>query len=973
MTYDTNGSPYDIRQHLNALTRSKGSKTKFNCPACNGNDLDILMSRSLPSAIVPNSIILANTLETPIFNHKHIFVGFDCEWVGSTHPNGIEEQVEAFMCMQVAIRSPSDGDILKICFLGVKYATPRNMELALEAGFNRVVPITDSQVRAGMLHLIPELFDKPLCLSFVYSTTDLSYALGFAYTIESIKSNKIIRSRCHKLSHDVKVLKAGELNIVVIRDTTGFTDGSWQSTLDGLGIPTTDKAKSKDWDKGRMDKVLENYPLDFFKYGLEDATTIQLYWKAMVENINDIRGIWGLKPWILDDLPHTTGTLVYRIFSEFLNSKIPNLDVARVLTGRWACDSDVNQTVEHIKFNVMRNQDNLTSILNLITSTLKKITHGDCLSGASIPSLATEYLNTTGKNNIIVQGGRCHNENTSVNIVKGRIADIDLKGCYGSALSTFDYPIGIPTVFHKAEGNIKITLGEFLKINESELVPNLWQIIVNGKFNFQQYLVASKIVKDVELRKAAISTCGDELDDFTRLDSDEISKVSGDFIILTNEIINGVITADVLNKIISISTNNELKQWMGLEVITACYYPKSLEVKTDDYIHSTARYYNPVKVSACGKSVFDNRYRGWCRLSIEEFIKPLVDKRMMVKEMVKTNPKLKGMDSILKLFINTLYGVIASPYFPIGNSVIANNITAKARVGAWMMAKPLDLFQTITDGGTYNCDAVRYINPKVSQFKKPGFNILYDRDKWCDARKIRGFKSLDIKVDGLNPWTNLKWFNQHSNYNKVGKILDKVAIEHINNFWSNYNLKLDFEIEHKGSNTSTHLATYGKADYALKTIGTDEIKYKIRGARDLRSAASNGRLVRIHNDGEDIYELPITHPKYQILTALINGDDRIDFSDLTYHTTKLQTINGWLQSPNSQSYILPGQSYALRSVFHLFPTHIHFKTWDAAESFATGKCKHRHQEVKWATQPNCIPSILGKWATNPEIRFAKMS
>ena len=34
-------SQYDIRQHLNALTPSKGSKTKYHCPVCDGHNLDI--------------------------------------------------------------------------------------------------------------------------------------------------------------------------------------------------------------------------------------------------------------------------------------------------------------------------------------------------------------------------------------------------------------------------------------------------------------------------------------------------------------------------------------------------------------------------------------------------------------------------------------------------------------------------------------------------------------------------------------------------------------------------------------------------------------------------------------------------------------------------------------------------------------------------------------------------------------------
>ena len=40
MSYETN-EKYDIRHHLNALTPSKGSKTKYLCPVCDGDDLDI--------------------------------------------------------------------------------------------------------------------------------------------------------------------------------------------------------------------------------------------------------------------------------------------------------------------------------------------------------------------------------------------------------------------------------------------------------------------------------------------------------------------------------------------------------------------------------------------------------------------------------------------------------------------------------------------------------------------------------------------------------------------------------------------------------------------------------------------------------------------------------------------------------------------------------------------------------------------
>ena len=40
MSYETN-EKYDIRHHLSVLTPSKGSRTKYHCPVCNGHNLDI--------------------------------------------------------------------------------------------------------------------------------------------------------------------------------------------------------------------------------------------------------------------------------------------------------------------------------------------------------------------------------------------------------------------------------------------------------------------------------------------------------------------------------------------------------------------------------------------------------------------------------------------------------------------------------------------------------------------------------------------------------------------------------------------------------------------------------------------------------------------------------------------------------------------------------------------------------------------
>lgn len=105
----------------------------------------------------------------------------------------------------------------------------------------------------------------------------------------------------------------------------------------------------------------------------------------------------------------------------------------------------------------------------------------------------------------------------------------------------------------------------------------------------------------------------------------------------------------------------------------------------------------------------DSRSRKWVGLPLENFIGKLVDERNELKGLLKDVNALershaKALQNILKLFINTTYGVLASPYFVVSNTVLANNRTAKAPMGAWMINKALHTRQSITDGGGINHD-----------------------------------------------------------------------------------------------------------------------------------------------------------------------------------------------------------------------------------------------------------------------------
>lgn len=127
------------------------------------------------------------------------------------------------------------------------------------------------------------------------------------------------------------------------------------------------------------------------------------------------------------------------------------------------------------------------------------------------------------------------------------------------------------------------------------------------------------------------------------------------------------------------------------------------------------------------QSLSDKRSRKWFSFPIKNFIKPLLEKRNSLKKqiLVETNNVLKGeldaKQTNIKLMVNTLYGVLASQFFKIGNVVLADNITGKARAGVWMIAKALNGNQTITDGTCYGLKEVFFLK---DEGKKPSLSTL---------------------------------------------------------------------------------------------------------------------------------------------------------------------------------------------------------------------------------------------------------
>src|SRR5262249_35266285 len=143
--------------------------------------------------------------------------------------------------------------------------------------------------------------------------------------------------------------------------------------------------------------------------------------------------------------------------------------------------------------------------------------------------------------------------------------------------------------------------------------------------------------------------------------------VPADFALLRREVRNAVLTADLLAALRAVATNAEWTALQRLEVVTACAY------RTEDRRDGPGEWCREVlaepdagpRVRLKAGAAEDTRTRAWYDVPLEDFVGRLADERGPAKAAGNT-----GLDGVLKLLVNTAYGVLASRHFAIGNTVL---------------------------------------------------------------------------------------------------------------------------------------------------------------------------------------------------------------------------------------------------------------------------------------------------------------
>ncbi|MBW4444400.1 MAG: hypothetical protein KME10_24905 [Plectolyngbya sp. WJT66-NPBG17] len=740
------------------------------------------------------------------------------------------------------------------------------------------------------------LKNQEIRLLLFYSPKDLRFSLGKSQMEYYYLDNRIVKKRGIKNRRGALII--GENCQIKIHDLAGWAPRGLADLAAAVGVEMTDKHELDSY-KWRMGDAVQELPEVFLRYAMGDTTALIGIFEKYVLLAKKVQRILGLPEEELfteETIPQTNGTIVAKTLNLYIRNQASNKKAFDYAVRKHGILNSDHKGYRKYRDILLKLRQEVHTGEDLERKGIQKELKALCNSRAFLHTVigqaGVQYFAKQQDSSVylsIVQGGRCNNELPTEYAIRGAALDIDMSSCYGSALRSYIYPIGLPTVLCQYDEEKSMTLREFLARYKSELVDNLWEVVVRGELPFRQDLVFSKAVSAEKIRKL-------KAEDYEKGDGvahrTDVSHIPGDFLLCQMQIENGIITTEILETLEKVSTNQERQELLNLEIQSAVFYAKSDRLSSmDEWVeHILQDEGERTVVGHRHGNNKDDRSRKWYGMSMEGFMGKLVDER----KRAKTDGE-KAYQEMLKTFINTTYGVIASPYFEIGNVVLANNITARARLGAWMMNKSLHTVQSITDGGGYSPLRVAVLKPNA---KLPGFDKLSNNNEWKDTKNYtrttaaleglpEGVTWIDWVQEVEEAYKTLQDATTRTQYEKqLGLFLDDAAKKQIDKFWERYGLTFPFAIEHKVQNIATAMAYLKKGDYGFRTVASGDV-FRSRGNKDFRQAKGPNAELK-------------SHPTYQWLTNILDGSDEVPES-MDYNKKYLLSIGVYTRASTSKN------------------------------------------------------------------------
>lgn len=808
-----------------------------------------------------------------------------------------------------------------------------------------------------------------------YCPKDLNVAFGFEnlklyYNKKKITQKKRLAGNYYneKLSYKICDLK-------------GWTNKSLKGFAASVGVEMTSKDKMDDY-KSHMFDGLITEPETFIDYMVGDTTCLFEIREKFVQNIQwlqrDVINLPESAVFELEKIPLTIGSIVAETLERYIHSclcpdrqweYIYALLKLGIIDGDAKDKREVTALHHELRQKIADSKtfaDNLDEVIDLITKNVEnKIKHKykfEAFSQCSVRSFGRKS-DSTEVFLALVQGGRCNNEQ----YWRYRLdyaADIDLKSAYASVLRRIEYPIGLPTITSFTGNEPRWTLEKWF--NHSKVLDGSnrnWIVVLDGKLNFSQDLLYSKVTTEWKIRNAVINATKNALGTH---DKNDDAHIEGLFVLARKELQNAIITADIWEAIDK-TNKQKLNEYKNLEVVAAAYY------RDQDRCTDANEWIEKVLADDCeyvtdkrAGGIKDERTHAWFSLPLEDVFGKIIDKRNKLKseaKQAKANGqneeylKLNGRQEALKLFVNTGYGVLASPYFNIGNTVVANNITAQIRLAVWQMSKALNTCQSITDGGMYEPGKVNRLKTEVDSFRKPSLSTLSDLQDIQECRNVEvvSLGDIDWKPSIKELFREDLTDEEKKKLQKeLAEKMDEIALQHIRDFWKVYGLEFQFEVEHKAENFAKRVAYWSKSDYALdRAIG--ERYYKIRGAKKNKDKDKKN------------------HPKYELFDNILDDID-IFPKDLEYifhcllKVGKFKIIQDCKKGYQDYKTLQPGDDYEEDRTAQFNNTHMAVDTIKEYQKRAKrtkkeGKVlfeKHGSKGIKWVHAVMMMDNLFGR-------------
>ena len=361
-------------------------------------------------------------------------------------------------------------------------------------------------------------------------------------------------------------------------------------------------------------------------------------------------------------------------------------------------------------------------------------------------------------------GGRCLNNMPLLIKMMGVLVDADEDGCYGNGMRLQCVPFGNAEImeFPLAKGNEYPTLEQWEKSYQKDLIPGCWHATIdtgNDLLEYPQDFFPSWHVPNGDkdnykpYEKFQRQRIEEKIEHHEEVEKDANSFLKdGHVKVYKNQIRCGVLTHDGLQWINNICTPKQRKELKSkIKVVSSIVYPKSTVCNSYEEYHEKVSKYKGKRTfkrfkgnnsDIAKRVVTDNTHTYWFPMDLGEL---MIDDLLCQRKRYPKKPSKHPLNTMFKLCINTIYGVFASSFFKVSNSVVGNNITARARAFGWYYEKSCRATGIITDGGVLDVNKVVFPASKWGRIN--GENMIDSKAVFGDSKNWKHLKLAPITGD----------------------------------------------------------------------------------------------------------------------------------------------------------------------------------------------------------------------------------